>query len=204
MYVYIEDTETWKLVGTTDIDFDPKVEYFEGSPEIIGNVYTIENRGSYGFSLNSTGFYESQNKGAHNTAAVCRINFQTEMPFDLPITYISSGEGNCDYGIFSKLDCELSTTNSDDGATGSTKVFKNCKSESSTSPKTITYSIPTGEHFIDIKYGKDDATDNNNDTLQWKVLSVEATETSGDYTYVLNNIQTDSIHFNRYCLLLFV
>lgn len=169
MYVYMEDTATWKLVGTTDIDFDPKVEYFEGSPEIIGNAYTVESRGSYGFSLNSTGFYESQNKGAHNTAAVCRINFQTEVPFELPITYINSGENSCDYGIFSKLDCELSTTNSDDGSTGSTKVFKNCRGENSTSPKTITYSIPTGEHFIDVKYRKDGSANSGNDSLQFKL-----------------------------------
>jgi len=59
----------------------------------------------------------------------------------------------------------------------------------SSSAQTITYNVPAGEHFIDIKYGKDDASDSNNDTLQWKVLSVEATSAGGDYTYTLTNIQ---------------
>jgi hypothetical protein len=59
----------------------------------------------------------------------------------------------------------------------------------SASAQTITYTVPSGQHFIDIKYGKDDASDDNNDTLQWKILSVEATETTNsDYTYTLNNV----------------
>ena len=208
MYIYIEDTQSWKLIGTTDIDFDPKVEYFEGSPEIMGNQYTIDNRGAYGFTLNSTGFYESQNKNAHNTAAVCRVTFYTTVPFELPITYISSGENNCDYGIFSKLDCELATTNADDGSTGSSKVFKNCKGEDSTSPKTITYSIPEGEHFIDIKFRKDVSVNSGNDSLQFKldanfVIGAEYTieVLKPNYVYKLNTLGflniLDAPIFNR-------
>ena len=45
-----------------------------------------------------------------------------------------------------------------------------------------------GQHFIDIKYGKDDASDDGNDNLQWKILSIEATSAGGDYTYTLTNI----------------
>ena len=45
-----------------------------------------------------------------------------------------------------------------------------------------------GEHFIDVKYGKDDASDSNNDSLQWKVTSVEQSSAGGTYTYTLNNI----------------
>ena len=55
--------------------------------------------------------------------------------------------------------------------------------------QTITYEVPAGTHFIDVKYGKDDGTNSNNDTLQWKITSVEATGVSGSYTYTLNNIQ---------------
>jgi hypothetical protein len=35
----------------------------------------------------------------------------------------------------------------------------------SASAQTITYTVPAGEHYIDIKYGKDDASDSNNDNL---------------------------------------
>ena len=196
MYVYIEDTSSWKLVGTTEIDFEPHEEVFEGSPEeAIGNQYVIENVGTYGFSLNSTGFYESQNKGVHSSAAVCKITFNTTTAFELPITYINSGQSSYDYGIFSKLDCTLTTDYTDDGSTGSTNVFKNCKGESSTSPKTITYSIPEGEHFIYIKYRKNSSSNSGNDSLQFKldanfVVGVEYTiETlKGNYIYKLNTL----------------
>jgi hypothetical protein len=63
------------------------------------------------------------------------------------------------------------------------------KASNSANAQTITYNVPAGTHYIDIKYGKDDATDSNNDSLQWKVLSVEATSASSDYTYTLTNIQ---------------
>lgn len=66
----------------------------------------------------------------------------------------------------------------------------------SSSTQTISYTVPAGQHFIDVKYGKDDATDSNNDNLQWKVLSVEATGVSGNYTYTLSNItQSHSLVF---------
>ena len=56
------------------------------------------------------------------------------------------------------------------------------------SVQTITYEVPAGEHFIDIKYGKDDASSNGNDNLQWKVANIEATSAGGEYTYTLTNI----------------
>ena len=59
----------------------------------------------------------------------------------------------------------------------------------SANAQTITYNVPAGTHFIDVKYGKDDATNSNNDTLQWKILSVESTGGGGAYTYTLTNVQ---------------
>ena len=47
--------------------------------------------------------------------------------------------------------------------------------------------MSAGSHFIDVKYRKDNYTDSNNDSLQFKV-SLEATGAGGDYTYTLNNI----------------
>ena len=58
----------------------------------------------------------------------------------------------------------------------------------SSSTQTISYQFPADTHFIDVKYGKDDATDSNNDSLQWKITDVEATSAGGDYTYILNNV----------------
>ena len=48
--------------------------------------------------------------------------------------------------------------------------------------------MESGEHFIDVKYFKDQYTNDNNDSLQFKV-AIEALENTGSYTYTLTNIQ---------------
>lgn len=134
--------------------------------------HTIENISmAYEFELNENGYYESNNKGIGNSYSLCKVTFNNEKRLLIPISYINSGENNYDYGIFSNIDQTLSSSNSDDGATGSTLVFKNCKGESSTDVKEITYEIPAGEHFIYIKYRKDGSGDNANDSLQFKIPS---------------------------------
>ena len=88
------------------------------------------------------------------------------------IDYISNGESAHDYGIFGNIDQTLNNSNTDDGATGSTKVKHNCKNEASSIVKTITYTnITVGLHFIDIKYIKDGSVDTTPDTLQFKLNS---------------------------------
>lgn len=79
-----------------------------------------------------------------------------------------------DYGLFGKLDVAVAT----DGLTASSgssvpsdstnnyQYICNSSSDSSSTAKTITYEVPMGEHFIDIKYGKDDASNSGNDSLQ--------------------------------------
>jgi hypothetical protein len=109
------------------------------------------------------------------------------------IQYINYAEEDYDYGMFGKLDTEVAT----DGLTAasggsspsdSTSNYQIAKCNNSTSTQTVTYEVPMGEHFIDVKYGKDDASDSGNDSLQWKVLSVEATSAGGEYTYTLTNL----------------
>ena len=87
------------------------------------------------------------------------------------IQYINYAEENYDYGMFGKLDTAIAT----DGLTASsgtsvpsdsTSNYQLAMASNSTNTQTISYTVPAGEHFIDIKYGKDDATDSNNDTLQ--------------------------------------
>jgi hypothetical protein len=108
------------------------------------------------------------------------------------IQYINYAEANYDYGMFGKLDTTVAT----DGLTASsgssrpsdsTSNYQISMCSNSQQAQTVTYDVPAGEHFIDIKYGKDDGTNSNNDSLQWKVLSIEATS-GGEYTYTLTNI----------------
>ena len=111
------------------------------------------------------------------------------------IQYINYAEASYDYGMFGKLDTSVAT----DGLTANSSAGQSLPSDAtsnyqipmcsnSSTAQTVSYQVPAGEHYIDIKYGKDDASDANNDSLQWKVLSVEATSAGGDYTYTLTNV----------------
>lgn len=157
---------------------------------VPSNTYTITTKvsgASYGFNLNSsTGYYVSQNTGQATSAAVARVNFTLESDCLVTIQYINYAEATYDYGIFGAIDTALGTTyTADSGA------YYTCSqsSDNSSTAKTLTYEISAGSHFIDIKYRKDNYTDSNNDTLQWKILSVEATSAGGEYTYTLTNVQ---------------
>lgn len=161
------------------------------------NTYTIDTQvsgASYGFNLNSsTGYYVSTNNGVSKSASVGRINMDFESSCLVTIQYINYAEEDYDYGMFGKLDTEVATdglTASSGGSSpsDSTSNYQIAKCNNSTSTQTVTYEVPMGEHFIDVKYGKDDASDSGNDSLQWKVLSIEATSAGGEYTYTLTNL----------------
>lgn len=159
---------------------------------IPDNTYTVTNQVSganYGFNLNSgTGYYTSTNAGQASSAAVCRVNFDFETACLVTISYINYAEGTYDYGIFGNIDTALRTT-----STADSNAYHSCSasSENTANVQVLTYNIPAGTHYIDIKYRKDTYTDENNDSLQWKITSIESTEGSGSYTYTLNNIQTN-------------
>ena len=152
------------------------------------NSYSVGTRSgaSYGFSMNENDYYESQNSGASNSAALCRINFDLESECLVTIKYIvytSSSEAKYDYCLFGNVDQSLLTSNSRDS-----NVYHDGYNESSTDVKTLTYTIPSGTHFIDVKYRKDEGYDEGNDSLQFLVESVESTSGGGEYTYTLTNV----------------
>ena len=161
------------------------------------NTYTVNTKvtgASYGFNLNgSTGYYVSSNNGVSKSASVARINMDFESDCIVTITYINYAEADYDYGMFGKLDTAVATdglTASSGGSSpsDSTSNYQIPKCSNSSSTQTVSYQVPAGEHFIDVKYGKDDASDSGNDSLQWKITSIEATSAGGDYTYTLTNI----------------
>lgn len=156
------------------------------------NTYTVTTQvsgASYGFPLNdNTSYYTSNNKGKATSAAVARVNFNFETECLVTIAYINYAEATYDYGIFGNIDSALGTT-----STADSNVYLACSASSAntSSVQTLTYTIPAGQHYIDIKFRKDSYTDSNNDTLQWKITNVEAIGTGGEYTYTLSNIQTN-------------
>ena len=183
-----------QLTLALDNGVDITNQLIGGTPQ---NDYTITEKvsgASYGFNLNSsTGYYVSTNNGVSKSASVARINMDFESDCLVTITYINYAEADYDYGMFGKLDTAVATdglTASSGGSTpsDSTSNYQLAKCSNSTNTQTISYEVPAGEHFIDVKYGKDDASDSGNDSLQWKITSVEATSAGGDYTYTLTNI----------------
>lgn len=161
------------------------------------NTYTVTTQvsgASYGFTLNSgTGYYVSNNTGQSNSAAVARVNFALSTACLVTIQYINYAEATYDYGIFGQIDTALSTT-----YTADSNAYHSCSAnaDNTLSVQTLTYNLTAGTHYIDIKYRKDQATDSNNDTLQWKITSVESTQGSGYYTYTLSSIsQKHSLMF---------
>ena len=183
-----------QLTLALDNGVDITSQLVGGVPENTYTVTTQVSGASYGFNLNSsTGYYVSTNNGVSKSASVARLNMNFESDCLVTITYINYAEEDYDYGMFGKLDTEVATdglTASSGGSSpsDSTSNYQLARCSNSTSTQTITYQVPMGEHFIDIKYGKDDASDSGNDSLQWKVTSIEATSAGGDYTYTLNNI----------------
>lgn len=160
------------------------------------DVTTQVSGASYGFNLNSsTGYYVSTNNGVSKSASVARVNFHMRTRSLVTIEYINYAEANYDYGMFGKVDTAVATdgltaSSGSSSPSDSTSNYQLAMASNSATAQTITYTIESGEHFIDIKYGKDDATDSNNDSLQWKILSIEALENT-DLTYTINNINED-------------
>ena len=130
--------------------------------------WNVVSEGTYPFQLNLNYYYESTNKGHDSSYSYATLNYEGFE--NLVLECINSGESSSDYGIISQPDVQLSESTSDDGATGSDKVFKNFKGQSSTNPVQITIPSDKGSHFITIKYRKDGSVNNGNDSLQFKVI----------------------------------
>lgn len=160
--------------------------------------YTIENRGTYGFSL-SNGYYVSQNKGVNKSAAVCRVHFTVPVTSTVTFTYINYAEEAYDFGVFGNLDVALSIDYYAAGSNGATitdssyKLACNSSTYNKSTTQTLTYSnVSAGEHYIDVKFSKDDASAANNDTLQFQV-AVTYNQSVNYYVYTISNVQTDHV-----------
>ena len=156
---------------------------------------------TYGFTYNSsTGYYVSNNNGVSSSAAVARVTLNLPVRALVTFQYINYAEATYDFGVFSKVDTALSTaawtssSNAGDTTTdaGLEQIRLNTSSYNTANAQTLTYEISAGEHFIDVKYAKDQASDSNNDSLQFKITNIELLEpTVGYYTYDLSNISAD-------------
>lgn len=164
--------------------------------------YTVNNVGSYGFTLNSsTGYYVSNNKGVSKSAAVCRVDFHVPVAATITFTYINYAEQGYDFGVFGNIDTELNNNYYAAGNSGATitdssyKRACNTSTYNTSSTQTLTYDMSSGSHSIWVKFSKDDASDANNDTLQFKVtITLDEPFTPGTYYgYDIENISADHV-----------
>ena len=135
--------------------------------EIPSATYTVEaiEGAIYGFELNDNDYYESKNKGKNSSYAICKVNIDAPISTTMYVDCINFAEGNYDYGLLSNLDAKLNLNAYADV----TNVYHNFKGKQMASVQTVTYDIPAGEHFIYVKFIKDNGAAQNNDTLQFKI-----------------------------------
>lgn len=159
--------------------------------------YTVETIGNYGFELNnSTGYYVSENKGISKTAAVCKVNIHVPVAATVTFSFINYAEQGYDFGVFGNVDETLSTSYYAAGNSGASitdssyKLACNTSSRNTSSVQTLSYELTAGDHFIYVKYSKDDASDANNDTLQFKLaITLDEPFTPGShYEYTITSV----------------
>lgn len=155
-----------------------------------GESYSVTNiTTTYGFAVNNSGYYESNNKAHASSAAVCRVDFYVPVSATITFSLINYAEATYDYGLLSGIDTTLNTNASAD----TTNVYWSGKNNNSASVQTVTYTMSAGNHFIYVKYFKDQYTDSYNDSLQFKVaitLNEPFTPTTY-YGYDIINITAD-------------
>lgn len=158
------------------LDPEDPVTVYKNNVEITDQLRTVQTTSAisvtpqvsgaaYGFSL-SGNYYVSQNKGVAKSAAVARVNITCVERTTVTFNVINYAEEGYDFGVLGLLDEPLATTYNTDNS-GYWNGFASSRNTSAV--QTVTYTVPIGEHFIDVKYIKDDATDQYNDNFQFNV-----------------------------------
>lgn len=166
-----------------------------------GATYSVDSvsGASYGFELNSNNYYQSENEGINKSAALCKVNVHVPVAATLTFTFINYAEQSYDFGVFGNIDETLSTDYYAAGSSGATitdnsyRLACNTSTYNKSTTQTLSYSLTAGDHFIYVKYSKDDATSEYNDTLQFRVaITLDEPFTPGTYyEYTISNITAD-------------
>ena len=170
-----------KLLDNNE-DVTHLIEYVTAS----ASTYEVETASgaSYGFTFNSgTGYYVSSNTGVDKSAAVCVVTFNLAVQSRITFKFINYAEESYDFGVFGNIDGTLSNDYYAAGSGGATitdsnyKLACNTSTYNSSSEQTLVYdNVSAGEHYIYVKFSKDDASASNNDSLQFKIDSIEDLE----------------------------
>lgn len=145
----------------------------------VGTVTSLTTD-TYNFTKGSDGYYVSTNKAVVNSYAYATVYFGFTETTTVNLSCISYGESNYDYGIVSVVDAELEHSSTAD----STNVLKSFKGLSSSSATDLSISVPSGNHFITIKYIKDGSQDSGDDTFKFRATTT-VTKTTGNSSATL-------------------
>ena len=161
----VGNTQVKKVLVRQNESSEYTVVYVDGYSNIPAyNVVQVSTTASQKFILNSNGYYESQCKGINSGWSLCKVEFNIAGNYTLQC--ISYGENNYDFGILSTINNTLEASNKVDSA----NVKKSFKGLASASVQNVVYSGVKVGDYIYVKYRKDGSVNNNNDTLQFKVV----------------------------------
>lgn len=167
-FIYVKYRKDYSSsVGDDSLQF--KIVFVD--PTTVEPSYTVEpvSGASYGFALNSNGYYESQNKGYSNSAALCKVTIENSLYQEVIFDCINYAESTYDFGILSKVGVALSTGYNEDS---SSSVQKSFSGSQSASVQSVSYGPIASGSVIYVKYKKDSSMNQNNDSLQFKVRFV--------------------------------
>lgn len=171
--------------------------------------HSVESVGSYGFVLQSDGYYKENSGGGTSRAALCKVTLNMKTAGTVNFSVVNYGYSSYDYGIVGKVDKVLSNSYSTDIGTSSANVYTTYKSSNVTTVKTLSLSVPAGEHFVYFKYRRYYQSSTSY-YFKFKVTSVPATpsryelsdyvEAYGEYNLTVQSIAegytpSDSLHY---------
>lgn len=165
-------------------DVDSKLdEISTGNISVDGAFQVVAVDGAaYGFEEQSDGYWQSTNKGVSNSCSVCKVVFNMNTDGTAVFDCINYAEAGYDYGLIGNVDTELSATNISDDSSNIAMSFVNSNNNSA-NVQTYRMVISSGEHFVYVKYRKDNSKDENNDTFKFKVSIASSAATSTDILY---------------------
>lgn len=177
------------------IQYGPSTQYQYLAGDPVIEIWDSD-RSGYGFvqsAYNGTTYIASSNRGLGSTVATMKLTIvfadsrisnytSTASGINLRITYISNGEDNYDYALFSKSGLTDFSTSIEHG---NSDVYKSAYGESSDEEQTLYYYIPNNgdQTNIFINYRKDGIADYGLDRLYMRI-AFETTEDHSGYYFI--------------------
>ena len=159
-------THTGGIYPVETQDITVKGMFMTGDIIVSPPTYSVEaiSGASYGFALDSSSYYASQNVNKAYSYAICRVVFKFPTARTVTFTCRQSSEYANDYGMIGNVDTALSLKASADSS-----VIQSFKGNSTTSDQNVSFTVDAGVHFVDVKYIKNIFSNSGSDNFRFKV-----------------------------------